>query len=162
MAESAGAPVGARGLEEVVAQVAALAEDAAAPPLPAEVAQLIDAALAVDAPSDAVPARFADLAAAAGLSIGPALDRFRRRLDALARRGVDAAALPFRAGAARTLEYYDGFVFEMSAPDRPDLPPLAGGGRYDGIGRALGAEAAPAVGGIVRPEALMAAGGAGC
>jgi ATP phosphoribosyltransferase regulatory subunit len=162
MAEGAGAAVGARALEEVVGRAAALAEDAAAAPIPAEVAQLIDAALAVDAPSGVVPARFADLAAAAGLSIGPALERFRRRLDALARRGVDAAALPFRAGAARTLEYYDGFVFEMSAPDRPDLPPLAGGGRYDGIGRALGAEAAPAVGGIVRPEALMAAGGAGC
>ncbi len=48
----------------------------------------------------------------------------------------------------------------MAAPGRPDLPPLAGGGRYDGIAAALGADhAAPAVGGIVRPEALMAAGG---
>jgi ATP phosphoribosyltransferase regulatory subunit len=88
-----------------------------------------------------------------------ALDRFARRLDALARRGVEAAALPFRAATARTLEYYDGFVFEMSAPGRPDLPPLAGGGRYDGIARALGAgESGPAVGGVVRPEALRAAG----
>jgi ATP phosphoribosyltransferase regulatory subunit len=71
---------------------------------------------------------------------------------------VAAEALPFRAGAARSLEYYDGFVFEMAAPGRPDLPPLAGGGRYDGIARALGhAAPQPAVGAVVRPEALMAA-----
>jgi ATP phosphoribosyltransferase regulatory subunit len=162
LAAAAGGEVGARSIADVAARAAALAAEAAEPPVPAALAGLIDAALAVEAPSSEVPARFAELAASAGLSIAPALERFRRRLDALARRGVEPDALPFRAGAARTLEYYDGFVFEMSAPGRPDLPPLAGGGRYDGIGRALGAGVTPAVGGIVRPEALMAAGGAPC
>jgi ATP phosphoribosyltransferase regulatory subunit len=152
-----GPEVGARELSEVAARVAALAEDAAAPPLAADHAALIDAAFAVEGPSDAAHARLADLARAGGVAIGVALDRFARRLDALGRRGV-AADLPFRASTARTLEYYDGFVFEMAAPGRPDLPPLAGGGRYDGIARALGAaEAAPAVGAAIRPEALRAA-----
>ncbi len=160
LAAAQGAQVGARGIDEVAARAAALAADAAAPPLPAAHAALIDAAFAVEGPAAQAHARLADLARAGGIDLSPALDRLARRLDALGRRGVDAGALPFRASTARTLEYYDGFVFEMAAPDRPDLPPLAGGGRYDGIARALGAaEAAPAVGGIVRPEALMAAGG---
>jgi ATP phosphoribosyltransferase regulatory subunit len=94
----------------------------------------------------------------AGLRIDAALGRMARRLDALARRDVDVDALPFRAGTARTIEYYDGFVFELAAPDRSDLPPLAQGGRYDGIAAALGAPPAPAVGAMARPEALLAAG----
>jgi ATP phosphoribosyltransferase regulatory subunit len=160
---AAGRFVGARSLAEIEARLALLAEDALAPPLPAEAAATIDAAFAVEGPSDAAHARLADLARAAGLDIGPALDRFARRLDALTRHGIEPAALPFRAATARTLEYYDGFVFEMATPDRPDLPPLAGGGRYDGIARALGeGEPVPAVGAMVRPEALMAAGGAPC
>jgi ATP phosphoribosyltransferase regulatory subunit len=159
LARTQGPELGARALSEVAERAAALAADAAAAPLAPEQAALIDAAFAVEGPSDAAHARLADLARAGGADIGAALDRFARRLDALARRGIEAAALPFRAATARTLEYYDGFVFEMSAPGRPDLPPLAGGGRYDGIARALGAgEAAPAVGGVVRPEALRAAG----
>lgn len=157
---AAGRFVGARSLGEIEARLTVLAQDAQAAPLPAESAAAIDAAFAVEGPSDKALARLTDIAAGAGLDIGTALERFARRLDALARHGVEPSALPFRAAQARSLEYYDGFVFEMAAPDRPDLPPLAGGGRYDGIARALGAdEASPAVGAMVRPEAVMAAGG---
>ncbi|MCB1375731.1 MAG: ATP phosphoribosyltransferase regulatory subunit, partial [Rhodobacteraceae bacterium] len=80
-----------------------------------------------------------------------------------ARRGIAPEGLAFEAGFGRTtLEYYDGFVFGALAPDRPDLPPIASGGRYDALTRALGqGRGIPAVGGIVRPEALLAlAGGA--
>ena len=149
---------GARGPEEVADRLAALAADRDAAPIPAESARLLDAAFAVEGPAPQALARLADLAQGAGVAIGPALDRLARRLDALAARGAAVDALPFRAGHARNLEYYDGFVFEMAAPGRPDLPPLAGGGRYDGIGRALGLGPSPAVGAMVRPEALMAAG----
>ncbi len=159
LADGEGTWVGARSAEEVVDRAAALAADASAAPLPRESAETLDAALAVEGPAETACARLADLARAAGLDIRTALDRFSRRLDALARRGVEAGDLPFSASASRTLEYYDGFVFEFSAPGRDDLPPLAGGGRYDGLGRALGQGRARAVGAMVRPEALMAAGG---
>jgi ATP phosphoribosyltransferase regulatory subunit len=162
LAAEAGAWVGARTPEDVADRLAALAADAAAPPLPQEHAALLDAALAVEGSAAAAHKGLKALAQEAGVAIGPALDRFARRLDALSRRGIDAGALPFRAATARALEYYDGFVFEMAAPERPDLPPLAGGGRYDGIGLALGHGAVPAVGAMVRPEALMAAGTAPC
>ena len=43
------------------------------------------------------------------------------------------------------------------ARGRPDLPPIASGGRYDALTRALGrGRGIPAVGGIIRPEALVA------
>jgi ATP phosphoribosyltransferase regulatory subunit len=50
------------------------------------------------------------------------------------------------------MEYYDGFVFGFLAPARPDLPPVATGGRYDALTAILGGEAIPAVGGVIRPE----------
>jgi ATP phosphoribosyltransferase regulatory subunit len=160
---TAGEFVGKRGRAEIAARLDLLRADAEAAPIPAVCADAIEAAFAVEGPAAEAHARLADLARGAGLDITPALDRFAHRLDALAARGENPDALPFRAATARALEYYDGFVFEMAAPGRRDLPPLAGGGRYDGIARGLGASAPlPAVGAMVRPEALMAAGVGPC
>ncbi len=53
---------------------------------------------------------------------------------------MDVAALDFEGSYGRThMEYYDGFVFGFYAEARPDLPPVATGGRYDALTRALGA-----------------------
>ena len=74
-------------------------------------------------------------------------------MEALAQAGVDVAGLPFEASFGRTtMEYYDGFVFGFLAEARPDLPPVATGGRYDALTRVLGRGAEiPAVGGVIRP-----------
>ena len=54
------------------------------------------------------------------------------------------------------MEYYDGFVFGFYVPGRPDLPPLASGGRYDALTRVLGqGREIPAVGGVIRPGLLV-------
>jgi len=86
-------------------------------------------------------------------SIAAAVDRAEARLDALSERGVDLSAVVFEGGFGRaTMEYYDGLVFGFSSTTQPDLPPVATGGRYDALVRALGQGAAiPAVGGVVRP-----------
>ena len=63
--------------------------------------------------------------------------------------------MAFEASYGRTtLEYYNGFVFGFTPENRPDLPQIAQGGRYDALTSALG-RAMPAVGGIIRPEALL-------
>ncbi|SDX01991.1 ATP phosphoribosyltransferase regulatory subunit [Albimonas donghaensis] len=145
---------GARPFEDVLARARELAQDARMT-LPRGQIDWLEAVLAVKGPSaEALEAlRALDVNAA----LRPALDRMARRLDAL---GPGAETLPFDASFGRGLEYYDGFTFEFSAPDRPGLPPLAGGGRYDALTSRLGfVGALPAVGGIVRPEALLAASG---
>jgi ATP phosphoribosyltransferase regulatory subunit len=54
------------------------------------------------------------------------------------------------------MEYYDGFVFGFYAEGRPDLPPIATGGRYDALTRQLGnGEEIPAVGGVIRPDLML-------
>ncbi|TYO85442.1 ATP phosphoribosyltransferase regulatory subunit [Oceanicella actignis] len=154
--------VGLRGLDEIMQRARQLAEDAALPPLDPGRIALIERALAVRGPSARSLAELRDIAAEAP-ALTPALDRMEARLEALARRGVDAAALPFDASFGRALEYYDGFVFEFRAPAAPHLPPLGGGGRYDALTRRLGGgRTLPAVGGVVRPEALIAARRAAC
>jgi len=87
----------------------------------------------------------------------PAVERFAVRLDALEVNGIDTSALSFEGSYGRTtMEYYDGFVFGFYSDALPDLPPVATGGRYDALTRALGGDsAAPAIGGVVRPALVM-------
>jgi ATP phosphoribosyltransferase regulatory subunit len=91
-------------------------------------------------------------------AIAGAVDTFARRLDALAGAGVEVETLSFEASYGRTsLEYYDGFVFGFYAEGRDDLPPVATGGRYDALTRVLGrGRSVPAVGGVIRPEVVLA------
>ena len=147
--EGTGPEIGLRGRAEVEARIAALRADAAAPPLEGreEIDALLDLALPLD--------RAVEALRGLGLSgIGPAVDRLARRAEALQARGVDLSALDFEGSYGRTaLEYYDGFVFGLYAGGRPDLPPVATGGRYDALTRALGrGREVPAVGGVIRPD----------
>ena len=90
-----------------------------------------------------------------------AVERYRGAARRARRAGVATEGLRFEASFGRTtLEYYDGFVFGALPRGRADLPPIASGGRYDALTRVLGrGRGIPAVGGIVRPEALLALGG---
>jgi ATP phosphoribosyltransferase regulatory subunit len=153
---SAGEPVGAREADEVAARARRLAAEAAEPPMPAADARLIADVLAVSGPAPQAAERLRRVARDAGVGIDPAIDRFEARLAALEAQGIDTGALAFDAAFGRNLEYYDGFVFELRAPGGAPHPPLAGGGRYDAMTVRLGAaRPMPAVGGMIRPEAVM-------
>ena len=63
-------------------------------------------------------------------------------------------------GLARGLAYYNGIIFEVKHPAWPSF--LGGGGRYDGLARALGSpETVPALGFAYTLEALLALTGGG-
>lgn len=87
--------------------------------------------------------------------VAPALEAFAARNAAFAEAGIALDRIGFEGGFGRRLDYYTGLVFEMNDPDRPAVPALVGGGRYDGLLRFLGAAAAvPAVGFSVWVERL--------
>ncbi len=153
---AAGPEIGLRTREEIVARLAALIEDAAAPPIAGGEVALIEDILALREVAPAALSRLRDVAVDLP-AIAPAVDRFEARLAALEVRGIDVAGLDFEASYGRTtLEYYDGFVFGFYAEARPDLPPVASGGRYDALTAVLGqGRGVPAVGGVIRP-ALVA------
>lgn len=145
--------IGLRGADEIAERLAVLREDALAAPLAAGEVALLERVLAVAGPSSVA---LAELRALKLASLTPALDRMEARLEALARFGI--GDLPFAVSYGRSaLEYYDGFVFGLSAAGRPDLPQIAQGGRYDALTKVLGqGTGIPAVGAIIRPEALLA------
>jgi ATP phosphoribosyltransferase regulatory subunit len=71
--------------------------------------------------------------------------------------GVATAGATFSAEFGRDLEYYTGFVFEISVPKLGPKSPIAGGGRYDSLLTDVGAATAvPAVGSSIHTERLLA------
>lgn len=150
------APVGGRSIAEIAERFLERAADANAEPLSKETAGLIDAFLALKlAPKDVAP-RIRDLTKAAGISIEPQLAALERRFDLIAKKGVDLSRARFETGFGRTLEYYTGFVFELRAAGKGAEGAVAGGGRYDGLLRSLGAPARiPAVGCAITLERLI-------
>jgi ATP phosphoribosyltransferase regulatory subunit len=89
----------------------------------------------------------------AKLDIGKAIDRFQKRSEAFAKRGIDVDRLLFAADFGRRLDYYTGFVFEFHRGKRSGVGPIVGGGRYDKLmsliprsSRGRANETVPAVG----------------
>lgn len=160
-AKAGGAEIGLRSLSEVEARLAARAADRAEPPLAKAQVQVIDALLSIREKAPDALSRLHDLVVDLP-SIGAAVETLTARFDALSAAGVDVDALDFEASYGRTtLEYYDGFVFGFYADSRPDLPPVATGGRYDALTRAIGGDTGvPAVGGVIRPGLVVDLGGA--
>ncbi len=153
---SAAPEIGAREPLEVAARIEELRADAATPPIPAGEAEAMADLLALACAPQEAPRALARLAGPlAGL--GAAIAPFAARLEAL-RGTAGLESFAFEASHARSaMEYYDGLTFTIRAPG---LPPLATGGRYDALTRAVGGGAGvPAVGGVVRPAALLAARG---
>lgn len=152
----AGPEIGLRTRADIGARIAALREDAAAPPISAEEIALVDTLLSLREDAPYALSALRDIAVDLP-AIAPAVSRLSDRLGALSDRGVDVETLEFEASFGRTsLEYYDGFVFGLYAEARPDLPPVATGGRYDALTRVLGqGREAPAVGGVIRPELVV-------
>ncbi|MGD9862773.1 MAG: ATP phosphoribosyltransferase regulatory subunit [Pseudodonghicola sp.] len=154
--EGAGPEIGRRSRAEIAARIEALRADAAAPPISEHEMTALETLLAVRETLPFALEHLRDVAVDLP-QITPALDRLEARTAALAARGADVDSLEFEASYGRTsMEYYDGFVFGFYAAGRADLPPVATGGRYDALTRALGDGAEiPAVGGVLRPGLML-------
>ncbi len=152
----AGPDIGLRSRTEVAARIEALRADAAAAPISEREITALETLLAVRETLPFALEQLRDVAVDLP-QITPALNQLEARIAALAARGVDVDSLEFEASYGRTsMEYYDGFVFGFYAASRADLPPVATGGRYDALTRALGdGSEIPAVGGVLRPGLML-------
>ena len=80
-------------------------------------------------------------------------------MAAVMTRGIAVETLDFEASYGRTsMEYYDGFVFGFYAQNGQNgLSAIASGGRYDALTKQLGKGVTmPAVGGVIRPDLVVA------
>ncbi len=152
------ARVGGRSAAEIADRFLSKASQRSGP-ITASSRDILRRYLAVAAPLDRAMVAVTELVREAGLPVEPALDRFARRAEAIARRGIDLSRMRFAADFARNLDYYTGFVFEIRDAARPDGRfVVAGGGRYDRLLHRLGATGPemPAVGCAFWPDRLMA------
>ena len=156
MIRAAGEVVGAREARDVADRLQRLAGRRDEPRMPEADAALISNVLKVKGPVSTAVARLRELTESAGIDIGDALARMTARSLLLNEQGCPQESVSFDAAFGRTLEYYDGFVFEFRVAGGEVHPPLAGGGRYNAMTVRLGAAGAvPAIGGIIRPEAVL-------
>ena len=145
--------VGQRGVDEIAARIEMLREEAAAPRLSVEEVGMITTLLSIRGTAAACVNGLSALARSFPALKGP-VNRLEARLDALHSHGIDGAELQFDAAFGRqSMEYYDGFTFAFRGPDA-NATPVAIGGRYDALTRALGGDVVPAVGGVIRPGIL--------
>ncbi|MEM7213862.1 MAG: ATP phosphoribosyltransferase regulatory subunit, partial [Pseudomonadota bacterium] len=152
----AGEAVGVRTLADVSARLDDLAVRKAEPPMATRDAELLTDIFKVKGPAVSAVNRLRDLTERAAVDVGAALTQFEQRLSFLLEQGCPPESLHFDAGFGRNLEYYDGFVFEMRSAEDGVHPPLAGGGRYNAMTARMRAPSPiPAIGGIVRPEAVL-------
>lgn len=152
--ENSGAAQGVRTIDEIAARAEILLSEKEAASLSEAAVTLVSSVLNLKSTMGTAAQELRKVAP----MLGGAADQLEARAQALSDAGIDVSVLPFEASYGRTtLEYYDGFVFGFHAPDRPDLPQIAQGGRYDALTRVLGdGKGVPAVGGIIRPEAALA------
>ncbi len=152
LVQKSGEHVGMRSISEIISRIETLQIEAETPRLSAsELERINDIQSLRTTMSDA-----AKLFAKIAPELTNVRENLQARADALSDQGIDPAGLAFDAVyGVTTMEYYDGFTFGFSAPDRPDLPYIAVGGRYDALTEILGSRS-PAIGGIIRPEALLA------
>lgn len=154
---SASAPeIGKRRAADIDDRVEALRADAALAPISENEIAALETLLSVRETIPFAVEQLRDVAVDLP-SILPALNQLDARVAALRARGIDVDTLEFEASYGRTsMEYYDGFVFGFYASQRPDLPAIATGGRYDALTRHLGQGGEiPAVGGVIRPDLML-------
>jgi len=150
--------IGARSISEITAGLLAAVEDSRAEPIPAATARLIETYLKIAGPAPEAAAKIKSAIGMAGPRSAKAVASFARRLDLLEKAGIDTRALAFSAEFGRTLEYYTGFVFDIVSPRLGERAPIAGGGRYDRLLRAVGApKDVAAVGSAIHTERLLKA-----
>jgi ATP phosphoribosyltransferase regulatory subunit len=134
--------------ERFLAKAAAQANGGAG--LNAENRALVDRYRAIGGDPDAAARDLRALVRDAGLrhdALEAALDLFEERNGFIAARGLALEGFRFSGAFARNLDYYTGFIFEVTATTDRAGPVLVGGGRYDGLLTHLGsATAQPAVG----------------
>ena len=100
-------------------------------PLSEEAGQVLARYLAITGDLDAAASDLRSLAADAGLDLDEALDRFEERTGFMAALGLPIESFVFAADFARSLDYYSGFIFEITDSRHATGRLIAAGGRYD-------------------------------
>ncbi|MEQ9505912.1 MAG: ATP phosphoribosyltransferase regulatory subunit [Hyphomonas sp.] len=157
--------IGTRSEAEIIAGLRARAEAASAGGIPAEARRVLEDFGRINCPVTMAASAVSDLAGTHSLT---GLDEviqmlYQRNALMIDREIIDPDTATFRSGFGRRFTYYDGFVFEVLGANLTARQPIAAGGRYNGLIRALsgGKVSSNGIGGVMRPDRVLRALGAG-
>ena len=136
---------GRRTTEDIVERLIRKAGPADRPENLRAALEMVAALSRLDGPPASTLERAREAVGALGQSPAP-FERLEALCGALAGAGVDPSLTVVDLGLARGIAYYTGMIFELAHPAYPDGPSLGGGGRYDGLVKALGGDDVPALG----------------
>ncbi len=140
-----GANAGSRTRDEVVARLARKQIQADSPENFKSALSMLSELTAIIGAADTCIAEGRRLASESDLDPG-CFDLLENVVTAAVDEGVNPSAISIRFGLARGVAYYTGMLFDI-LPDPDAAESLGGGGRYDGLTRALGLDAdVPALG----------------
>lgn len=137
--------VGGRSVGEIADRFLKQSTLGASATLPRDTRALIERFLSIAGNPESSASAMRKLAAEGRLTLNAALDLFEARNKELAKRGIDLKRVAFSSAFGRGMDYYTGFVFELT--DGASSEPLVAGGRYDDLLTRLGSRSPiPAVG----------------
>ncbi len=137
-------PTGRRTTQQIAARLARKASEANDPSELGAALELIGSLARLRGSPEEVLASANRVAQANGAESHPIRD-LEKLVQRLLERGVDRSCLKLDLGLARGIAYYTGVVFELGPQNA--LGEFGGGGRYDGLVRALGGgQPTPAIG----------------
>jgi ATP phosphoribosyltransferase regulatory subunit len=153
--------VGGRSVGEIADRFLEQSTLGASATLPRDTRTLVEQFLSIGGNPQDAAAAMRKLARDGKLALDAALDLFESRNAEMKKRDIDTKRIAFSCAFGRGMDYYTGFVFELT--DGKANEPLVAGGRYDDLLTRLGSKTPiPAVGFSVWIERLSAslAGGA--
>ena len=154
-AEPGAARMGQRTPEQIASRLLRKMRRAHDPAVFESALEMVDELARVEGPPGRALNALREAAGGAAVRCG-AYDDMSRLLNALGERGVPEDALSLDVGLARGIAYYTGAIFEMHAGPEGEQS-LGGGGRYDGLVRALGGGDVPAMGFAYNMESVLEA-----
>ena len=142
--ESMPTPMGRRTTEQIVARLLRKVSDADDPGTFEDALGLASRLAHLEGPPETVLEEARRVTSERGLP-SDAFDELERLFDELTRCGTPEGQVTLDLGFARGISYYTGVIFELYASSDEGVS-LGGGGRYDGLVRALGGDDVPALG----------------
>ena len=144
--ESMPAPVGRRTPEQIVARMLRKVRDADDPGTFGDALSLASQLVNLKGTVEVVLAEARRITYSRGMPAS-GLDELHGLVDALAKRKTAETQVKLDLGLARGISYYTGVIFDLTVPNSSPPVSLGGGGRYDGLIKALGGdEDVPALG----------------
>ena len=144
--ESMSSPVGRRSPDQIVARLLRKLHDTDDPGKFEEALSLVSRLARLDGPPETMLADARRIASDSGAGVD-SFDELERLFESLSKLDLSADLLTLDLGLARGISYYTGVIFELMYSSPALEVSLGGGGRYDGLVRALGgSEDAPVLG----------------